>query len=134
MLSQWDRKTLVWKARSPIMVLLLKWTWQHRALDKNVNGYDVWENVQENSSLIEKTFRRNRNCAIHYEDNYSVACPIELELFKKTIVRMLLIDFLIYESLHIRIKNFKWLSFHSYIHYELRQRLQKIWGNNNMYF
>ena len=38
------------------MVLLLKWTWQHRALDKNVNGYDVWENVQENSSLIEKHF------------------------------------------------------------------------------
>ena len=46
MLSQWDRKTVVWKARSPIMVLLLKWTWQHRALDKNVNGYDVWENAQ----------------------------------------------------------------------------------------
>ena len=35
----------LYEKQGHLLCRLLEWTWQHRALDKNVNGYDVWENA-----------------------------------------------------------------------------------------
>ena len=68
-----------------------------------------------------------------YEDNYGVACSNEQELLKK--LSFVVVDrFLDLWVTTYKDKKLQMAVIYSYIYYEIRQRLQKIWGNNVMYF